>query len=168
MSNFNSEFHQLHSKEIDSLPSEFVQVLDWFVLEGAETDEVIIMQEEIHNLRLGEIDYYVGPPTCWDDSHYLYVSGSDRRDECSVEIGALAALGAPYEDFQLNGMVEYIKHDVDKHFMDIEVSEDSSGTVWLFRRFTKAQLASEEFHNMMSYFVGVSKEVRSAVFSGGY
>lgn len=168
MSKFNSEFHQLHSEEIDSLLPEFVQVLDWFVLEGAETDEVIIMQEEIHNLRLGEIEYFVGPPTCWVDGYYLYVNEREHRDECSVEIGALAVLGAPYEDSQLQEMVKHIKHDVDPHFMDIEVSEDSSGTVWLMRRLTKEQLASEEFHKMMSYFVDVSKEIRSAVFSGGY
>jgi hypothetical protein len=40
--------------------------------------------------------------------------------------------------------------------------------VWVCRRFTKAQLNSDDFYNMMSYFVGVTKEVRTAIFSDWY
>jgi hypothetical protein len=156
------EFSQLHSEETEALPPGFEQVLDWFVLEGAETDEVIIMQEEIHNLLLGEIEYFVGPPTCWSPGYYV-----EPKDGCITELGALAVLSAPYEADQLRAMTAHISHDVDQHFLDLEISDDSSGSVWVMRRFTQAQLDSEDFHDAMQQFVELSIKVRAAVLSGG-
>ena len=162
MKDFTNEFYQLHSEEIEALPPGYEQVLDWFVLEGAETDEVIIMQEEIHNLLLGEIEYFVGPQTCWSPGYYVVPT-----DGCIVELGALAVLGAPYDAEQLRAMTAHISHDVNHHFLDLEIPEDSSGTIWLIRRFTQAQLDSEDFHDTMKQFIDLSTKVRDAVVSGG-
>lgn len=163
MKDFSHEFFQLHSEEIEALPPGYEQVLDWFVLEGAETDEVIIMQEEIHNLLLGEIEYFVGPPTCWSPGYYV-----EPKDGCIVELGALAILGAPYDADQLRAMTAHISHDVDRHLLDIEIPEDPSNSIWVIRRFTQAHLDSEDLHETMKQFIDLSVNVRAAVLSGGH
>lgn len=157
------EFYQLYSEEIRALPPGYEQVLDWFMLEGAETEEVLVMQDEIHNLLLGEIEYFVGPQTCWSPGYYVAPT-----DGCIVELGAFAILGAPYNADQLRAMTTHISHDVDRHLLDLEISDDSSGSIWVIRRFTQAQLDSEDFHNTMKQFVALSEKVRDTVLSGGH
>ena len=163
MNSFNAEFCQIHSEEIEALPPGYEQILDWFVLEGAETDEVLIMQDEIHNLVLGAIEYFVGPQTCWSPSYYV-----KPTDGCIVELGALAILGVPYDAEQLRAMTTHISHDVDRHLLDLEIYDDSSGSIWVIRRFTQAQLDHEDFHDSMKQFVDLSEKVREAVLSGGH
>lgn len=168
MCNFNFEIPELNSEEIKFAAQEHVQVLDWFILEGGEHDEEKLAQEELHEVRLNGIQYFIGFPTCYKDAYYEYVSDEEEYDDCVVEIAALAVHGAPYSNESLQQFVEPVQIISDNHFIEIDIIDDLEGMVWVCRRFTKAQLACEDFHNMMSYFVGISQDVRAAVFSGNY
>ena len=168
MCHFNFEIPEMQSEEIQFAAQQYPQVLDWFILEGGEHNEEMLAQEELHEVQLDGISYFIGFPTCYKDAYYEYVSDEEDYDDCVVEIAALAVHGAPYSNESLQDFVDPVQIITDNHFIEIDIIDDLEGMVWVCRRFTKAQLASDDFHNMMSYFVGVSKEVRNAVFSGGY
>ncbi len=168
MCHFNFEIPELPENEVLFPVQEYVQVLDWFILEGGEHDEEKLGVDELHEVRLDGIQYFIGFPTCYKDAYYEYVSDEEEYDDCVVEIAALAVHGAPYSNESLQQFVEPVQIISDNHFIEIDIIDDLEGMVWVCRRFTKAQLASEDFHNMMSYFVGIAKEVRYAVFSGNY
>ncbi len=153
---------------VNVLPKEYIQIIDWFVLEGAEVNEEQLPIDEHKEVRLEDVTYFISWPTCCNESYYLYDLGEDEYDDCVVEVAAIAVQGAPYPTTSLERLVEPVQIISDNHFIEIEVLEETEGMVWVIRRFTKAQLASDDFHNMMEYFIGVTKDVRRAVFSNGY
>jgi hypothetical protein len=165
MCHFNFEIPELQSEEILFAAQQHPQVLDWFILEGGQHDEEMLPQEELHEVRLDGIPYFIGFPTCYKDAYYEYVSDEEDYDDCVIEIAALAVQGAPYSNEFLETLIEPVQIISDNHFIEIDIIEDLEGMVWVCRRFTKAQLNSDDFYNMMGYFVGVTKEVRTAVFS---
>jgi hypothetical protein len=168
MCHFNFEIPELQSEEIQFAAQQYPQVLDWFILEGGQHDEEMLAREELHQVQLDGISYFIGFPTCYKDGYYEYDLEDEHYDDCVIEIAALAVQGAPYSIEFLKTLIEPVQIISDNHFIEIDIIDDMDGMVWVCRRFTKAQLNSDDFYNMMSYFVGVTKEVRTAIFSDWY
>jgi hypothetical protein len=155
-------------EEIQFAAQQYKQVLDWFILEGGEHDEEMMAQEELHEVRVDDISFFIGFPTCYKETYYVYVSEEGKRDECVVEIAALAVQGAPYSIEFLETLIKPVQIFPANHFIEIDIIEDLDGMVWVCRRFTQAQLDGEDFHDSMKQFVDLSTKVRAAVFSGGH
>jgi len=155
------------TEEIQFVAQQYTQILDWFILEGGEHDEELLAQVELHEVQLNDISYFIGFPTCYKETYYTYIGEEDTRDECVVEIAALAAQGAPYSIEFLETLVKPVQVFSDNHFIEIDVIDDLDGMVWVCRRFTEEQLKSNDFHNMMSDFVAITQKTRAAIFSDG-
>lgn len=164
----NFEIPELHSDDISFPAQEHVEIIDWFILEGGEHDEEMLPQEELHEVRLNDISFFIGFPTCYQETYYEYISEDGKRDKCVVEIAALAVQGAPYTNETLQKILEPFQTYTDHHFTEIDIAEDLEGMVWVCRRFTKEQLKGVDFSHRMTEFIALSEKIRAAVFSGGH
>jgi hypothetical protein len=168
MCQFPINIPEPETEEVQFVVQQYPQILDWFILEGGEHDEESLGQVELHEVRLNDISYFIGFPTCYQETYYKYLSEEGKRDECVVEIAALAAQGAPYSIEFLETLVKPVQVFSDNHFIEIDVIDDLDGMVWVCRRFTEEQLKSNDFHNMMSDFVTIAQKTHTAIFSDGH
>lgn len=151
-----------HKPEV--LSEHVERVLDWFVMEGADVDVDLEREPEVQAVLDG-FQFYAGLPLC----EAVIWHSSCERDHV-VEVGGIAVLGSPLSADLLFDLVlplepEYAGGCVESG-IEIEDGETAdSNCVWVFKRFSAADLVSSSFDSEMRELIALTHRVSAAVLS---
>lgn len=155
-------------------------LIDWFVLEGASIDEESYSElQELNNLELHDIPYYIGPATC-DEGLEIFID-DDHVEEIvtpsahhNLEIAALVGLGLPFEAETVESMISHLQPSECEHFdsftspgiqkechpLSIEVTEtEGDVSVWVTQRLRVGDNELPNYDSTLRRFVALVSSV---------
>ena len=155
-------------------------VIDWFVLEGASIDEESYSElQELNNLELHDIPYYIGPATC-DEGLEIFID-DDHVEEIvtpsahhNLEIAALVGLGLPFEAETVESMIRHLQPTESERFdsftspgiqkechpLSIEVTTaEDDVSVWVTQRLRVGDNELPTYHSTLRRFVALVSSV---------
>ena len=121
-------------KVLSELDRNIVTVLDWFVLEGGEHDETALGEENLDELELRGVRYFVGEPT------------SDLDSGDVLEIAALVTEGSPLGSAALRALTEPAVAALglaDERLL-VEFPAGESADMWVALRLRQTELDDPE------------------------
>lgn len=153
----------ISSDHIPYIEPEFVQVIDWCVMEGGEIITEALGNRVPFPLFVKGCEIYVGPPTC-DDEVSVYLDERYFTPLHVVEIASLVDMGSPLPLELLAELVQPIQqriaNTVDDHHIEVEVAESEAGRcIWVVRRFTPEELEGSQFDELMREHLALTHEV---------